>query len=188
MSDIKKVPENWQSILNPSEISRSISRISYEICEKHPGLTNVVIVGIKTAGEFLAKRVQQQLKEIESKDLPIGFIDITLHRDDIHIVNQQPVLKGTELDFDITSKSIILVDDVFYTGRTIRAALDAIIDLGRPETVELAILVDRGHRQFPIRPDYVGKNIPTKRADMVRVRLSEMGFEDGVYLVPGGQK
>ena len=184
---VKTVPPHWKLVLDPETISRSISRISFEILEKNRDVKKLAIVGIRTCGEFLGKRIQKRIKEIEGIEIPFGVIDITLYRDDLSHTLSQPTLKGTEIPFHITGSRIILVDDVFYTGRTVRAALDAIIDFGRPDCVELASLADRGHREFPIRPDYVGKNLPTQKSDFVRVRLSEQSFEDGVYLIQGGQ-
>ena len=183
-AQIKQVPSDWKPVLDPDTIARCIARMSYQIVEKNRELNRLAIVGIRTCGEFIGKRIQQRIKEIEGVEVPFGVVDITLYRDDLSHALTQPTLKGTEIPFHITGSRIILVDDVFYTGRTVRAALDAIIDFGRPDCVELASLVDRGHRELPIRPDYVGKNLPTQRSDFVRVRLSEQGFADGVYLIP----
>lgn len=179
----KPVPEFWKPVLDPQIMSRCISRISYEILEKDPDLSKLAIVGIRTGGEYIAKRIHQKIEAIENAKVAFGVIDITLYRDDLSHSNAQPTLKGTDLPFSISGSRIILVDDVLYTGRTIRAALDAIIDFGRPSKVELACLVDRGHREVPIRPDYVGKNLPTNRNEFVRVRLEELGYQDGVYLI-----
>lgn len=179
----KQVPPDWKLVLDAESISRAISRISYQILEKHPTAQGLAVIGIRTCGEFIGRRIQKRLAEISGVAVPYGVIDITLYRDDLSHSGAQPTLKGTEILFPLTSAQIVLVDDVFYTGRTVRAALDAITDLGRPGGVELAALCDRGHRELPIRPDYVGKNLPTQRDDFVRVRLSEQGFEDGVYLI-----
>jgi pyrimidine operon attenuation protein/uracil phosphoribosyltransferase len=185
----KTVPNHWKLVLDSEVINRSIARMSYQILEKHPDTSRLAIVGIRTCGEFIGKRIHEKLQEIANVTIPFGVIDITLYRDDISNSLNQPTLKGTDLPFHITGAHIIIVDDVFYTGRTVRAALDAIVDFGRPSCVELASLVDRGHREFPIRPDYVGKNLPTQKSDFVRVRLSEQGFADGVYLInPEDQK
>lgn len=178
----KSVPPEWKLLLDPETISRCISRISYQILEKNRDLSHLAIVGIRTGGEFIGRRIQQKISEIEGVEVPFGVIDITLYRDDLSHALAQPTLKGTDIPFPITGARIVVVDDVFFTGRTVRAALDAIIDFGRPACVELACLADRGHRELPIRPDYVGKNLPTQRSDFVRVRLAEQGFEDGVYL------
>lgn len=158
--------------------------MSFQILEKNRDLERLSVIGIRTCGEFIGRRIQGKIKEIEGIDIPFGVVDITLYRDDLSSTVNQPTLKGTEIPFHITGSRIILVDDVFYTGRTVRAALDAITDFGRPNCVELASLADRGHRELPIRPDYVGKNLPTQRNEFVKVRLEEQGFEDGVYLVP----
>ncbi|MCO6429549.1 MAG: bifunctional pyr operon transcriptional regulator/uracil phosphoribosyltransferase PyrR [Deltaproteobacteria bacterium] len=180
----KTVPSSWKQVLDAETISRCISRISYEIVEKDRDVSNLAIVGIRTGGEFIAKRLQQRIEEIEKAKIAFGVIDITLYRDDLSHQSAQPTLRGTDLPFSISGTRIVLVDDVLYTGRTIRAALDAIIDFGRPSRVELACLVDRGHREVPIRPDYVGKNLPTNRQEFVRVRLTEMDYStDGVYLI-----
>ena len=183
-SSPKSVPAHWKKLLDAEVINRSISRICYEILERDRALGKLAIVGIRTCGEVIAKRIQSRIAEIEGSEVAFGVIDITLYRDDLSRTRSQPTLKGTDLPFSVTGSRIVLVDDVLFTGRTIRAALDAIIDFGRPSRVELAALVDRGHRELPIRADYVGKNIPSERTDFVRVRLSEQGFEDGVYLVP----
>ncbi|MCB0333725.1 MAG: bifunctional pyr operon transcriptional regulator/uracil phosphoribosyltransferase PyrR, partial [Bdellovibrionales bacterium] len=151
--------------------------------EKDRDLQNLALVGIRTGGEFIAKRIHQKIQQIEKRDVPFGVIDITLYRDDLSDSLEQPTLKGTELPFSLSGHRIVLVDDVLYTGRTVRAALDAIVDFGRPALVELAVLADRGHRELPIRPDYVGKNLPTHKDDFVRVRLSEGGYQDGIYLI-----
>ena len=183
MPELKQVPSSWVALMDRETIERCISRISYEILEKNRDLEHLAIVGIRTCGEYIAKRIHSRIQEIESTEIDFGVIDITLYRDDLSHSRSQPVLKGTELPFTIAKSRIVLVDDVLFTGRTIRAALDAIIDFGRPGCVELAVLADRGHRELPIRPDYVGKNLPTNRRDFVRVRLQEMGYEDGVYLI-----
>ena len=168
-------------ILDAQTMERAITRISYEIVEKDRDLSKLAIVGIKTCGEYIGRRILEKIFEIEKVRAPFGVIDITLYRDDIGNSDTYPSLKGTDLPFRVTNSRIILVDDVLFTGRTIRAALDAIIDFGRPSRVELAVLVDRGHRELPIRPDYVGKNIETKYSDSIKVRLKESGNEDGVY-------
>lgn len=183
MKELKTVPSDWKCVLDAETISRCVSRISYEILEKYRELDKLAVVGIRTAGEFLAQRIRKKIEEIEGKKVLYGCIDITLYRDDLSQAALQPTLKGTELDFEISESRIVLVDDVLYTGRTIRAALDAIIDFGRPAMVELAVLADRGHRELPIRADYVGKNLPTNLNEIVKVRLREIGYEDGVYIV-----
>ena len=183
MSERKSVPANWRRVLDPDAVNRAIARMSYEIIERNPDVRKLAIVGIRTCGEYLGRRLRDRISELEHVDVPFGVIDITLYRDDLSQTQNQPTLKGTDLPFSVSGSRIVLVDDVFYTGRTVRAALDAIIDFGRPAIVELATLVDRGHRELPIRPDFVGKNLPTARSESVKVRLSEQSFEDSVYLV-----
>lgn len=177
-----QVPADWRLVLDATQISRCVSRISYEIVERNRDLGSLAIVGIRTGGEYLAQRLHKRINEIEGRDVPLGVIDITLYRDDLSQAGTQPKLKGTDLPFSIAGTTIILVDDVLFTGRTVRAALDGITDFGRPNCVQLATLVDRGHRELPIRPDYVGKNIPTSKEEFVSIRFSEGGFEDGVYV------
>jgi pyrimidine operon attenuation protein/uracil phosphoribosyltransferase len=181
---VKPVPENWNLCVDEETISRSISRISYEIVEKNRDVEHLAIVGIRTGGEHIGKRIHAKIEEIEKRSIHFGVIDITLYRDDLSHTAEQPTLKGTDLPFPISRTRVVLVDDVLYTGRTVRAALDAVIDFGRPACVELAVLADRGHRELPIRADYVGKNLPTAKEDFVRVRLNELGFTDGVYIIP----
>lgn len=168
-------------------VERMIVRLAHEIVERNRGVETTALVGIKTRGEALARRIQAAIRGIERRDLTLGFLDITLYRDDLRVRLDQPVLKGTDIAFDVTNKDIILVDDVLFTGRTVRAALDALIDLGRPATIQLAVLVDRGHRELPIRADYVGKNVPTSSGEEVRVLLREVDGEDGILLVQPGE-
>ena len=163
-------------VLDENGIKRTIQRISHELVEKNQDIKEMAIIGIKTRGAVLAKRIAKNIEEIENVKIPVGAVDITLYRDDLTEIAEQPVLHATEIDFDITKKNIILVDDVLYTGRTVRCALDELIDFGRPAKIQLAVLVDRGQREFPIRPDYVGKNIPTSKNESIEVRLKE---EDG---------
>ena len=177
-----KNTDGWNKILDETQIHRSIMRISHEILEKNGGADNIAVVGIRTRGEPLSKRIVSKLTDIEGAEIPIGVVDITLYRDDLTNSAEQPLVRGTTLPFNVDKKNIILVDDVLFTGRTIRAALDAIIDFGRPRSVQLAVLVDRGHRELPIRPDYVGKSIPTSRAELVEVCLTEVDEEDAVYV------
>lgn len=178
-----RIPESWSQLMDSEAVSRAIARMSYEIIERTENLGQLAVVGIRTCGEFIGKRLRDRISEIAKLNVPFGVIDITLYRDDLGSGQSQPMVKGTDLPFSVSGSRIVLVDDVFYTGRTVRAALDAIIDFGRPSCVELAALLDRGHREFPIRPDYVGKNIPTSKQQSVRVRLSEQGFADGAYLI-----
>lgn len=159
-------------IMDQDAIRRSIMRMAHEILEK-AGMNNLCLIGIRTRGVILAERLQKAIQSIEGKDVPLGILDITLYRDDITLAGAKPLVRETLIDFDITGKRIVLVDDVFYTGRTVRAALDALTDFGRPAKIELAVLIDRGHRELPIRADYVGKNIPTSKSQTVRVILGE---------------
>lgn len=158
-------------------------RIAHEILEKNKGTQGLCLIGIRNRGVFLAQRLAESIKKIENTDVPVGALDITLYRDDLTLISQQPVVHKTEIDFDISDKNVILVDDVLYTGRTIRAALDALIDFGRPKLIQLAVLVDRGHRELPVRADFVGKNIPTAKNETVEVRLLETDGKDEVIIV-----
>jgi pyrimidine operon attenuation protein/uracil phosphoribosyltransferase len=179
----KPVPKDWQLMIDEDTLSRSLSRMAFEILERDRDLKSLALVGIRTGGEFLARRLQKLIEEIEGVQVAYGIIDITLYRDDLSAAQSQPMLRGTDLPFRIAGSRIVLVDDVLFTGRTIRSALDAIIDFGRPKRVELAVLADRGHRELPIQADYCGKVIPTHRSQLVRVRLSELGYRDGAYLI-----
>ncbi|GAA0359866.1 bifunctional pyr operon transcriptional regulator/uracil phosphoribosyltransferase PyrR [Bacillus horti] len=171
-------------ILDQDAIRRALTRIAHEIIERNKGISNCVLVGIKTRGIYLAQRLAERIKEIESFDVPVGELDITLYRDDLTFKHesQDPVIKGTQLPVDITGKTVILVDDVLYTGRTVRAGLDALIDHGRPQSIQLAVLVDRGHRELPIRPDFVGKNVPTSKEEIIAVQLFETDEQDHVQI------
>ncbi len=172
-------------ILGPADIRRILYRLSHELLERNYRLEEVVLLGIQTRGVHLAYRLREIIKEIEHTEVPLGILDITLYRDDLTMVGPSPVVKETKLNFDINGKVVILVDDVLFTGRTIRAALDEIMDFGRPRRVELLVLIDRGHRELPIRADYVGKNIPTSPREMVEVRLAEVdGVDEVVILEP----
>lgn len=171
-------------ILDEQAIRRAITRIAHEIIERNKGVLDCVLVGIKTRGIYLAHRLAERIEKIEGEKIPVGQLDITLYRDDLSIKSQdkEPLFHGSDVPVDITGKKIILVDDVLYTGRTVRAALDALIDLGRPGQIQLAVLVDRGHRELPIRPDYIGKNIPTARTEVIVVKLTEVDGMDEVNL------
>lgn len=184
----KPIPKEWQQVMDEEMIARAISRMSFEIVEQDRDLRNLAVVGIRTGGEYLAQRLQQEIKKIEGVEVAYGVIDITLYRDDVLSSQSQPTLRGTDLPFRIAGSRIVLVDDVLFTGRTIRSALDAIIDFGRPRTVELAVLVDRGHRELPIEANYIGKTVACERSQLVRVRLSEMGYQDGAYLIDRAAK
>jgi len=163
-------------------IKRTLMRISHEILERNKGTKDLALVGIRTRGAHLAQRLAVQIKEIDGRAVPVGILDITLYRDDLTMIDSCPVVHSTKIDFDISEKKIVLVDDVLFTGRTIRCALDELIDLGRPQNIQLAVLIDRGHRELPIRADYVGKNVPTKQTDNVEVRLKEEDSQDEVLL------
>ena len=170
------------SIMDADGIRRALIRIAHEITEKNRGVENVALVGIRTRGVPLAARIAEEIQKIENVEVPVGSLDITLYRDDLTTMGYNPVIHGTEIDFDVTGKHIVLVDDVLYTGRTIRAALDALIDMGRPKSIQLAVLIDRGHRELPIRADYAGKNVPTSRRETIEVALQEEGKTDEVIL------
>ncbi len=169
-------------ILDKEAINRSIMRIAHEIIEKNKGTSDLCVVGIRNRGVYIAKRLADCIKKIEGQDIPAGALDITLYRDDLALASGQPLVRKTEIDFDINDKKLVLVDDVLYTGRTIRAALDALIDFGRPKSIQLAVLVDRGHRELPIRADFVGKNIPTSKQEVVEVHLEESDGNDEVLI------
>jgi pyrimidine operon attenuation protein/uracil phosphoribosyltransferase len=171
-----------RQIMTADEIRRATIRLSHEIVEKQAGTDGLVLIGIQRRGVPLARRIAESIAEHEGADLPVGALDITFYRDDLSMVALQPVVKGTELPTGIDGKTIVLVDDVLYTGRTIRAAMDALVDFGRPQAIRLAVLVDRGHRELPIRADHVGKNVPTSREEVVRVHLEEVDGEDSVEI------
>ena len=170
-------------IMDKEAIRRAIQRIAHEILEKNKGTDDLCLIGIRNRGDILAKRLGAVIQEIEKKDIPVGILDITLYRDDLSLASSHPIVHETLIDFDIKEKKIILVDDVFFTGRTIRSALDALVDFGRPAGIQLAVLVDRGHRELPIRADFVGKNIPTSLDQNVKVVLEEVDqTEDAVII------
>jgi len=178
-----EVKKAGRAVMEAQEIMRALSRVAHEIIEKNRGVKGLALVGIRTGGVHLARRLAVRLKEIEGQDLPVGELDITLYRDDLNSRKGHPTLRKTEIPFDITDLKIILVDDVLFTGRTIRAAMDGLIDLGRPSEIQLAVLVDRGHRQLPIKATYVGKNLPTALNEQVEVFLEEAGEPDRVVIV-----
>ena len=170
-------------VLDGEGIEKALTRIAHEILEKNQGsFEELVIIGVMTRGATLAARLREEMHHIEGKALPIGTLDITLYRDDLTQIAQSPVVHETRVDFDITDRKVVLVDDVLFTGRTIRCALDELIDFGRPRAVQLAVLVDRGHRDFPIRADYVGKNLPTSLQEIVQVHLKEVDGVDEVVI------
>jgi len=181
------MPGMTKELLNKKDIERILSRMAHELIEKNKGTENLYIVGIQRGGAHLAKRISARIKTIEGIDIPVGSLDISLYRDDLGIRKEHPVVRKTNIPWDLTDKKIILVDDVLFTGRSIRAAMDALMDFGRPSLIQLAVLLDRGHRELPIRADYAGKNIPTSRGENIEVRLEEDGREDGVYLVSSGE-
>ncbi|MBS3944124.1 MAG: bifunctional pyr operon transcriptional regulator/uracil phosphoribosyltransferase PyrR [Melioribacter sp.] len=170
-------------IIDEQGLSRTITRLAHEILEKNKGSKNIVLIGMRTRGEFIAERIKTKISEIEKYEPSFGILDVTLYRDDFRTRLKQPEISVTNITFDVNERDIILIDDVLYTGRTVRAALDAVMDLGRPNTIQLCVLVDRGHRELPIKADFVGKNIPTSINEEVRVRLKEIDGEDAVYLV-----
>lgn len=170
-------------ILDKHSLNRCLMRIAHEILEKNKGIENLAVIGIRNRGAYLAKRLVERIKQIENKAPAVGILDITLYRDDLTLISAGPVVRKTEIDFDINQKNVILVDDVLYTGRTARAALDALIDFGRPKSIQLAVLIDRGHRELPIRADYAGKNIPTSQKETVEVRLEETDGKDEVVII-----
>ena len=170
-------------LLDKDALNRILTRIAHEILEKNKGTQDLCLVGIRNRGAYLAKRLSDSIEKIDKATVPVGILDITLYRDDLTLIAQQPLVHKTEIDFDITDKNIVLVDDVLYTGRTVRAAMDALVDLGRPKAIQLAVLIDRGHRELPVRADYVGKNVPTSQKETVEVRLSEVDGCDEVVIV-----
>ncbi|MCD6451700.1 MAG: bifunctional pyr operon transcriptional regulator/uracil phosphoribosyltransferase PyrR [Acidobacteria bacterium] len=169
-------------IMDKERIDRTITRIAHEIIERNKGVDDLVLIGIRTRGVSLAKRLAEKIEEIEGKKIKVGILDITLYRDDLTVIGPQPIVKETKIPFPITNKKVVLVDDVLFTGRTVRAALDSLIDFGRPRSIQLAVLIDRGHRELPIRADYVGKNVPTSLKELVEVRLTEEDGEDLVVI------
>ncbi|RYX86211.1 bifunctional pyr operon transcriptional regulator/uracil phosphoribosyltransferase PyrR [bacterium] len=175
-----------KTLLEAGDITRALKRVAHEIIERNRGLENVVLVGIRTRGVPLAQRIAEHLSDIEDVEVPVGTLDIALHRDDFHLRSSAP--KTSQIRFDISGKTVVLVDDVLFTGRTIRAALDALNDYGRPRAVQLAVLIDRGHRELPIRADFVGKNTPTSRDERVHVRLDESDGDDEVLLLAADGK
>jgi pyrimidine operon attenuation protein/uracil phosphoribosyltransferase len=173
-----------KQILSADDIRRAITRIAHEIAERNEGVRSVILVGIRRRGAPLAQRIAVTLANFEGAQVPVGTLDITLYRDDLALRGPAPIVRSTHIPFDITGRTLVLVDDVLYTGRTVRAALDALTDLGRPARIQFAALVDRGHRELPIRADFVGKNVPTSSDERVETRLQEVdGCEDGVFIV-----
>jgi pyrimidine operon attenuation protein / uracil phosphoribosyltransferase len=169
-------------VMDSTDVRRALTRIAHEIVERDKGGEGVALVGIADRGDHLARRLADEIERIEGGSVPIGVLDITFYRDDIGLRAEAPEVHETRIGFDVGGKTLVLVDDVLFTGRTIRAAMDALMDLGRPRKIQLAVLVDRGHRELPIRADFVGKNVPTSRADDVRVMVQEVDGEDGVVV------
>jgi pyrimidine operon attenuation protein/uracil phosphoribosyltransferase len=172
-----------EKIMDENDIERTLNRLAHEIIERNKGTKNIAIVGIRTRGEFLAKRLAEKISKIEKTQIPVGVLDITFYRDDVRLKLRQPEVKTTEINFTIDDKDIILVDDVLFTGRTVRAALDELIDFGRPKTVQLVVLIDRGNRELPIQPDFVGRKIKTNLNEEIKVNLREVDGEDSVLLI-----
>jgi pyrimidine operon attenuation protein / uracil phosphoribosyltransferase len=176
-------------VMDADRMSRSLTRIAHEIVERNRGIGDLALVGIRERGVPLARRIAAELNRISNTDVPTGALDITLYRDDLmrQAVGPQPLVRSTDIPFDIDNRVILLVDDVLYTGRTIRAALDALIDFGRPRAIQLVVLIDRGHRELPIKADYVGKNVPTSRRESIQVRLQEVDGHDEVVIQSDGE-
>lgn len=171
-----------KELMNNKDIDRAITRMAHEIIEKNKGIEGLCLVGIQRGGVYLAQRLAEKITRIEKKEIPAGSLDIAFYRDDLNIRKEQPLVRRTEISFEINDLKIVLVDDVLFTGRSIRAAMDALMDIGRPALIQLAVLIDRGHRELPIKADYVGKNIPTALSETVVAQLEEQGLEDRVIL------
>lgn len=169
-------------IMDAEAIRRALMRMAHEIVEKNRGLAGVVLIGVQRRGVPMARRLAKLLAEIEGQTVPVGVLDITLYRDDLTLMSDQPIVGETRIPFDIAGKKVVLVDDVLYTGRTVRAALDALMDLGRPKSIEVVVLIDRGHRELPIRADYVGKNVPTSSKEVIHVKLTEVDGAEQVVI------
>ncbi|MEI8356896.1 MAG: bifunctional pyr operon transcriptional regulator/uracil phosphoribosyltransferase PyrR [Deltaproteobacteria bacterium] len=174
-------------VLDASQVHRALARIAHEIVERNKGVEGLGLVGIRSRGDLLARRLQDEIAKLEGERIPIGAIDVTLYRDDITRGADHHLVQITEIPWEVDGRTVLVVDDVLFTGRTVRAALDALMDFGRPRAIQLAVLVDRGHRELPIRADYVGKNLPTQRSEEVRVRLAESGGSDEVAILPAAR-
>ena len=172
-----------KTLMPPEDIERALVRVAHEIVERNKGAEHIVLVGMQTRGGPLARRLAATIQGLEGSTIPVGSLDISLYRDDLSSLDLKPVVQRTDVPTNITGKQVVLVDDVFYTGRSIRAAMDALMDLGRPESIQLAVLIDRGHRELPIRADYVGKNIPTSRYEEIKVYVKEVDGEDKVTIL-----
>ncbi|MDR6224769.1 bifunctional pyr operon transcriptional regulator/uracil phosphoribosyltransferase PyrR [Desmospora profundinema] len=173
---------NRKTILDEAAIRRALTRIAHELIERNKGVEETVLVGIRTRGIFLAQRLAERIRRIEGEEVPVGELDITLYRDDLTEKAEQAEVKASQLPVDINGRTVVLVDDVLFTGRTVRAAMDALIDQGRPRMIQLAVLVDRGHRELPIRADYVGKNVPTSKSEIIQVMVAEYDSQDQVVI------
>ncbi|MBS3741554.1 MAG: bifunctional pyr operon transcriptional regulator/uracil phosphoribosyltransferase PyrR [Candidatus Cloacimonetes bacterium] len=169
-------------IMDEKSIERAIKRIAFQIIEKNKGLEDICLVGIRTRGVPMAKKLANYLREIENKEVPMGILDITLYRDDLSKVAEQPLLKGSEIGFDVEGKSVIIIDDVLYTGRTVRAAISGLLDFGRPDKIELCVLIDRGHHEMPVKADYVGKYVPTSQEEVIKVTFHETDEDEKVRI------
>lgn len=172
-------------VLDDKKLERALTRIAHEIVERNSGAKTLVIIGILTRGALLAKRIAKIIKDLEKVEVPVGFMDISLYRDDVHSKLEQPIVQRTDILFEVRDKNVVLIDDVLYTGRTVRAALDQMVDFGRARTIQLAVLIDRGHRELPIKADYVGANVPTSQNDRVVVRVKEQDGKDEVLIEKG---
>lgn len=177
------MPNEPIQIVDAEDLRRTVTRLAHEIVEKNRGIAGLAVLGIRSRGVPLAERLRQAIEKIEGERPPVGSLDVTMYRDDVFKKSKKPQMRPTEIDFEISGKTVVLVDDVLYTGRTVRAALDAVIDFGRPRAIQLAVIVDRGHRELPIQADYIGQNITTSPGQEVRVRLQEVDGDDGVWLV-----
>jgi len=177
------VAERNNQVIDAAGLHRTLTRLAHEIVEQNRGVANLVLLGVRTRGVPIAYRLQRMINDIEGQDLPVGELDVTMYRDDVFQKIKQPSVQTTNIKFNIDGKTVVVVDDVLYTGRTVRAALDAIIDFGRPTAIQLAVLIDRGHRELPIRADYVGKSIPTSQGEEVRVKLKETDQQDSVSVI-----
>ena len=168
--------------MDEQALERALKRIAHEIIERNSGVENVVLIGIQRRGVPLAHRIARYIEEFEGQKVPLGILDITFYRDDLSLLSSHPVINGTDIPFDVNNKTVIMVDDVLYTGRTGRAAMDAIMDMGRPKYIQFAALIDRGHRELPIRADYIGKNVPTSKSEVIHVLVAEFDGENGVVI------
>lgn len=174
-------------LMDEAALGRAVNRIAHEIIERNKGIENLCLIGIQRRGVSLAERIADKIREVEGKNIATGILDITLYRDDLSMLSEHPVINNSDIGFSLTGIKVVLVDDVLYTGRTIRAAIDALMDMGRPAAIQLAVLIDRGHRELPIRADYVGKNVPTSRSEIVNVEVSEFDGADRVVIVGRGE-